>query len=153
MSAMWCWPDSSPRRWNINTYAQAGARSIRRIGRHLKKRQTEDEMNHQLLAGARDDQTAADAYINGDFHGAFTYYLCKTVSSMSSSSVNEVMETTVEEIRANGYGQIPQNEGPFGADRVFGGVLEEPPVIKVEPPLGSPTPSNPELATAWACRA
>ena len=37
------------------------------------------KLNHVLLAGCRDDQTSADAYIGGAFNGAFTYYLCKTI--------------------------------------------------------------------------
>lgn len=36
-------------------------------------------MNHVLWAASRANQTAADAYIDGDYHGAFTYHFCKAV--------------------------------------------------------------------------
>jgi hypothetical protein len=79
------------------------------------------ELNHQLLAGARDDQTAADAFIGGEYNGAFSYYLCETVRALGVKSYNEVMETTSRTIRAEGYSQVPQNEGPFGEEVLFGG--------------------------------
>ncbi|MCP4783964.1 MAG: hypothetical protein GY903_22580 [Fuerstiella sp.] len=78
-------------------------------------------MNHQLLAGAADDQTAADAYIEDDFHGAFTFYLCDASRSHPDGTYDRVMDTTIAEIASRGFHQIPQNEGPFGDEKMFGG--------------------------------
>lgn len=37
------------------------------------------EMKWLVLSGCREDQTSADAYINGEYHGAFTYYALKAL--------------------------------------------------------------------------
>lgn len=37
--------------------------------------------NNVLLAACADSQTAADAFIDGDFRGAFTYHLFNTLST------------------------------------------------------------------------
>ena len=80
------------------------------------------KLNHQLLAGAQDNQTAADAFIAGQYNGAFTYYLCQSARDDSDASYNQIMESTVSQVRDNGYSQVPQNEGPFGNEKLFGGV-------------------------------
>src|SRR5437870_313565 len=40
----------------------------------------EETMNHILLAACREDQTSADAYIENDYHGAFTYYFSQAAT-------------------------------------------------------------------------
>jgi hypothetical protein len=91
------------------------ARKVKGLGTKLRV-----ELNHQLLAGARDDQTAADAFIAGEYNGAFSYYLCDTVRTMGIKSYDEIMDTTIAAIRSEGYSQVPQNEGPFGNEALFG---------------------------------
>ncbi len=39
-----------------------------------------------LIAGCRSDQVSADAYIDGDYHGALTYYLCKALAGLQARS-------------------------------------------------------------------
>ena len=36
-------------------------------------------LNHVLWAGCKDNQTSADAYIDGRYNGAFSYYFCKHI--------------------------------------------------------------------------
>ena len=91
-------------------------RKVKRLGTKMRA-----ELNHQLLAGARDDQTAADAFIAGEYNGAFSYYFCDTVRTMGIKSYDEIMDTTIATVRSEGYGQVPQNEGPFGSEPLFGG--------------------------------
>ena len=95
---------------------KVSTRKVKRLGTKLRA-----DMNHQLLAGARDDQTAADAYIEGQYNGAFTFYLCNTAREHGKMSYEEIMKMTLNAIRDKGYKQIPQNEGPFGSEALFGG--------------------------------
>lgn len=119
-----------------------GARVVRRL------RRSRAALNHQLLAGAADDQTAADAFISGNYHGAFSYYLCETARRLGrDASVGQVMGGTTTTIKEEGYSQVPQNEGPFSKEKLFGG---EAPVSPDGPETPTPTPpdtpTSPELA-------
>ncbi len=67
---------------------------------------------HVLLAGCRDEQTSADALIGGDYNGAFTYYLCKTLRSKRGAiTYQELVENVRNSIAYNSYSQIPQLNG------------------------------------------
>ena len=79
------------------------------------------QLNHLLLAGAQDVQTAADAFIAGDFHGAFTYYLAENARAVQSSrSAKEVYRATADALQQGGYSQIPQIEGIRQEEPLFG---------------------------------
>lgn len=98
-------------------------RSFREVVRSAQdgRRDTgEAAMNHVLWAGCRDDQTSADAYIGGDYHGAFTYYFCDTIRAESgepdSQRVIERLRTVLGE---SGFSQIPQLEPKEAATIIF----------------------------------
>ena len=100
----------------------ASSSRIRRLGDGIR---SAERLDHQLLAGAKDSQTAADAFIDGRYNGAFSFYLCKTARDIGAgATVNELMDEVVETVRAS-YTQIPQNEGPFGHERLFGGASSD----------------------------
>ncbi len=64
-----------------------------------------------LWAACRADQTSADARIDGDWHGAFTYEFCKAMASDASSSLTR--SQILRKVRAllhGRYTQIPQLE-------------------------------------------
>ena len=79
-------------------------------------------MNHTLWAGCRDDQTSADAYIDGDYRGAFTHHFCQALKTSSEGLRSKQL---IGEVRAalekDGFDQVPQLEPegndlpPFGA--------------------------------------
>lgn len=96
-----------------NKYEAARRQSL---GRNI------DDLNHQLLAGAKDTQTAADAYIDGKYQGAFTYYLCDTSDALG---VGVAVKTLMDDVRSNlsqaGYSQVPQLEGLRQEEKLFGG--------------------------------
>ena len=75
---------------------------------------------HLLLAGCRDDQTAADAHIDGDFHGAFTYYLCQTLRQSPYLGSRETIDRVVKLLKTNQFQQIPQHEGTNRSGSIFG---------------------------------
>ncbi len=98
---------------------QPKSRSVRPRQLALQMR---SQLNHQLLASAADVETAADAFIAGSYHGAFSYYFCETVRNLGSqATVQQVFIETVKKIHTHGYGQTPQNEGPFADEPLFGG--------------------------------
>ena len=70
-------------------------------------------MGHVLLAGCRDNQTSADAFISGAFNGAFTYYLCKHLRETGGELPRgELLRRVRASLRFNGFSQVPQLEGP-----------------------------------------
>lgn len=88
--------------------------------RHLGTR-SQIKLNHQLLAGAAAEQTAADAWIADDHHGAFTYNLCRSARELGNgATVEDVFRRTERYLEDGGFSQRPQNEGPFSDARIFG---------------------------------
>ncbi len=66
-----------------------------------------------LLAACRARQVSADAWIDGDFHGAFTYFLWKAATDAGFGlSYGDLIQRTRHELRFAGYDQVPQLEGP-----------------------------------------
>ena len=68
-------------------------------------------MNHVLFAGCRDNQTSADAYINGSYNGAFTYYFAKHLrETQGNPSREELLKRVRASLRFKGFSQMPQLE-------------------------------------------
>lgn len=65
-----------------------------------------------LIAACRADQVAADAFIDRDYHGALTYYLCRALEEAGwAPSYSALIHRVRELLRLNGYDQLPQLEG------------------------------------------
>jgi metacaspase-1 len=80
-----------------------------------------------LLAGCKASQTCADAWIDGDYHGAFTHFLWKTAGdSGQAPSYAQLMGGTRRALADAGYEQVPQLEGP-------GSLLARPAFVAFEP--------------------
>jgi len=72
---------------------------------------TVDQANAILLSGCKDNQTSADAYIGGRYHGAFTYSLVQTLSKFSFKiSYFELINEINKTISKLQFKQIPQLE-------------------------------------------
>jgi hypothetical protein len=68
-------------------------------------------MNHILWAACRDNQTSADAMIDGNYNGAFSYYFCKHVrESQGSISRTDLCTRIKNSLKYNHYSQVPQLE-------------------------------------------
>lgn len=79
-------------------------------------------MNHILWAGCKDHQTSADAYINGYYNGAFSYYFCKHIrDSKGNISRNELQKRILNSLNYNNFLQLPQLEceGNRKAENIF----------------------------------
>jgi len=74
-----------------------------------------------LITGCRDTQTSADAYIDGSYNGALTYYLAQTIKQAKGQlSYRELHSRMVPQLKEGGYDQVPQLEGRKGNfDRLF----------------------------------
>ncbi len=92
---------------------------VRRFGVSLTK------SNAVLIAGCRDDQTSADAWIDGDYHGALTYYLWRSLRDMKwKGTYRKVIAATGAALADHNYEQVPQLEGP---SRLLSAFAFEPP--------------------------
>ncbi len=66
-----------------------------------------------LLAACRSNQYSADAWIDGDFHGAFTYFLWKAAADAGFAvSYADLIKSVRRELKKAGYEQVLQLEGP-----------------------------------------
>ncbi|MDM8516003.1 caspase family protein [Desulfobacterales bacterium HSG16] len=64
---------------------------------------------HVLWAGCLPTQTSADAFIDGDYHGAFTYHFCMHMRQARGNISRAVLlERIRESLRNKGYSQLPQ---------------------------------------------
>ncbi len=69
--------------------------------------------NAVLIAACRDDQTSADAWIDGAYHGAHTYHLCRTLGNGTRDlTYRALVSATGTALSRAGFDQIPQLEGP-----------------------------------------
>lgn len=66
-----------------------------------------------FISGCREDQTSADAYINGRFNGALTYYLLQSLKSGEGQLALTTLVANVGNLLGQaGYDQQPQLHGP-----------------------------------------
>ena len=77
---------------------------------YLKGFKDRGRQHHILWAGCMASQTSADAYINGRYHGAFTYYLNQHLRRNPRVSRRELLLKVRASLRHGGYSQIPQLE-------------------------------------------
>jgi hypothetical protein len=69
--------------------------------------------NAVLIAACRDDQTSADAWIDGGYHGAHTYHLCRTLGNGTRDlTYRALVSATGTALSRAGFDQVPQLEGP-----------------------------------------
>lgn len=79
------------------------------------------DMPELLITGCRDYQTSADAFIDGAFNGALTYYLSKTIADAKGKiTYRQLHAQILQRIKTAGYDQTPQLEGrEENFDRLF----------------------------------
>lgn len=66
--------------------------------------------NQILWSGCQDSQTSADAFIDGNYNGAFTFYLLKHLRENSNQSRKDLLVNLRNSLKNHGYSQIPQLE-------------------------------------------
>jgi metacaspase-1 len=71
----------------------------------------DDKPNHILWAACRDNQTSADALIDGKWHGAFTHYFCRELTTANGDIVRrDLLKKVKVRLAENDYSQVPQLE-------------------------------------------
>jgi hypothetical protein len=65
-----------------------------------------------LITGCRDNQTSADAFIDGDYHGAMTHALVTALRETGgNASYREIHRRMLTVLADGGFDQVPQIEG------------------------------------------
>lgn len=89
------------------------------VSRPVKSsRRRQANLNLNLMA-CQETQTAADAYINGTFNGAFTYYLCQALRANPNLDSQSLIRTVATSLKS-GYEQVPVHEGRALRGPIFG---------------------------------
>ncbi len=86
------------------------ARVRRVLGVHPVAASPDAAMNHVLLAGSRDDQTSADAYLGNNYYGAFTYTLVEALRAQPQQSLRDLIRQVRRSLQEQFFSQIPQLE-------------------------------------------
>lgn len=80
--------------------------SVRRFGERLSRR------GAILIAGCRSNQVSADALLDGDYHGALTFYLCRAITELGPEATYlELIRRVRQLLNREGFDQVPQLEG------------------------------------------
>lgn len=74
-----------------------------------RHRFNKSDMKWIVLSGCSENQTSADAYINGRYNGAFTYYLLKTLTK--GITYKEWIDNIHKYLPSNNFNQNPTLEG------------------------------------------
>jgi len=101
------------------------------------------DLNLNLMA-CQETQTAADAYINGTFNGAFTYYLCQALRANPDLDSQSLVKAVAASLQS-GYEQVPVHEGRAMGGPIFGrggglAAAIATPIVTAEPASVSPGP-------------
>jgi hypothetical protein len=67
--------------------------------------------HHILWTGCKSDQTSADAYFNGRYNGAFTYWFVKTVRDTANKLSRKDVVARMRKAMKGKFSQVPQLEG------------------------------------------
>jgi len=67
--------------------------------------------HHVLWTGCKANQTSADAYFNGRYNGAFTYYFVKVMRDTQNKLSRKAVIAKMRALMKSGFAQTPQLEG------------------------------------------
>ncbi len=80
-----------------------------------------DEMNHVLYSGCKSDQTSADAWIDNEFHGAFSFYFCRQVRKLGADADQaKLIDAVQRDLSGARFTQVPQLEPSGTSGPLFG---------------------------------
>ncbi len=106
-------PDRRPR-YIAPPSLEACQKVTQLMSRGFRRRVAERAAKNVILfAACRDNQTSADAYIGGQYHGAFTYYWVKEITAAKNKiSRAELLKRVNKDLSTNGFLQVAQLECP-----------------------------------------
>lgn len=105
--------------WDL--VATESGRSLRGETRSTRPRGGSDVLEVEglpelFISGCRDDQTSADAYIDGTYNGAMTYSLVSAINESNGQLTYRELHAAMLEFLDGRYTQVPQLSGQ--ADRL-----------------------------------
>jgi hypothetical protein len=116
-----------------------------------KSRSSDEDLNHVLFSGCKSDQTSADAWIESEYHGAFSFYFCQQVKKLGKDvDQGDLIKSVRHELAGGSFAQVPQLEpkstqGPlFGIPRKVNGGSKKP-SAKGEPSPVLPASDSPRV--------
>ncbi|MDR6989016.1 hypothetical protein J2Y66_003524 [Paenarthrobacter nitroguajacolicus] len=74
-----------------------------------------------LMAACRADQTAADAFIEGRYNGAFTYNFVRSLRGDSTAGRADILKQVSQGLKAGGFDQVAQLEASTAARKAAWG--------------------------------
>jgi len=84
----------------------------RGLAARMRERDDRATQHALLFAACRDNQTSADAYIGGRYHGAFTYYWHKEIIAANNHiSRADLLKKVNADLKAGHFAQVAQLEG------------------------------------------
>jgi hypothetical protein len=87
------------------------ARAPKKPKRKDSAKEISSGQHHILWTGCRANQTSADAYFNGRYNGAFTYYFIKTMTATNNQLPRKDVIKKVRDALKGKFSQVPQLEG------------------------------------------
>jgi hypothetical protein len=81
--------------------------TVRELNTKVTKNQV---LNHIVFSGCKSNQTSADAFIDGRYNGAFTYFWLRSMDI--KKTYRQWIDDTIYKLYVHGYEQIPTLEGP-----------------------------------------
>jgi len=101
----------------------------RTTGRHLNVNKIGmkgrgSDQNHILISGCRDNQTSADANIDGKYQGAFTWAFTESIKKDPNVTWLSIYTKVLDKLAAENFSQVPQLSGnsALRLRKIFGGV-------------------------------
>ena len=89
--------------------------------RHIGESYSRDQDNMMVFSGCRDDQTSADAFINNQWQGAFTWAYSQLIKPDLTWA--DIYQQVISLLSEKGFSQVPQLNGAELETRpIFGGV-------------------------------
>lgn len=80
-------------------------------GGSSRRKATRSAVVHTSLMACGEAQTAADAWINGNYEGAFTNSLCTALRQGAAAGSEQLIQEVAAAMLQGRYAQIPQHEG------------------------------------------
>jgi hypothetical protein len=114
-----------PSPWDL-VAAESGRELTGKVGGIVPKHRTISkekdvvvaDIGEVLIAGCRDTQTSADAYISGSYNGALTYYLVKAIQEKKGKPYRELHRRTKIAAQSS-CDQVPTAEPKANFDQPF----------------------------------
>jgi hypothetical protein len=96
---------------SVKTTAKAAAKTSSKTSEKTRALDANPAANQILWGGCKANQTSADAYFNGRYNGAFTYYFLQVMNATKNTLSRKAVVAKMRTAMAGKFAQTPQLEG------------------------------------------